>query len=58
MTEEVMKGGMIEAQILHLKYRYQIKTEGIVPEGVIQEGVMKDEIFHSKYRYPIRSVRQ
>ncbi len=46
MTEEVMKGGTIEAQILHLKYRYPVKTEGIVPEGVIQEGVMKDEIFH------------
>jgi hypothetical protein len=58
MTEEVMKGGVIEAQILHLKYLYPIKTEGIVPEGVIQEGVMKDEIFHSKYLYPISLVRQ
>ena len=58
MTEEVMKGGMIEAQILHLKYRYPVKTEGIVPEGVIQEGVMKDETFHSKFLYPIRLVRQ
>jgi hypothetical protein len=33
---------MIEAQILKLKYRYPIKTKGMVTEGVSQEGVTKD----------------
>jgi hypothetical protein len=46
MAEDVMKGGVIESQILHLKYHCQIKTEGMMIEGVIQEGVMKDFVFH------------
>jgi hypothetical protein len=42
LTEDVIKEGLIEAQILHLKYRYPIKTKGMVTEGVIQEGVVQD----------------
>ncbi len=42
LTEDVIKEGMIKAQILHLKYRYPIKTKGMETEGVIKEGVMKD----------------
>jgi hypothetical protein len=33
---------MIEAQILHLKYRYPIMTKGKVTEGVIKEGLVQD----------------
>ncbi len=42
LTEDVIEEGMIKAQILHLKYRYPIRTKGLVTEGVIKEGVMKD----------------
>ncbi len=39
LTEGVIEEE-IEDEILHLKYRYPIKTKGMVTEGVIKEGVM------------------
>ncbi len=42
LTEDVIKEGMIKAQSLHLKYRYPIRTKGMVTEGVIKEGLVQD----------------